>query len=344
MSVPASGLSSCASSTCIRWQGLTSVPPYSSHLYRLVRKIRKIPSRIGNAPAYIGRFARSLKADPVETLRSIPEVISSHLFDVTVEYQVEEDFGPAFHELLGLPWPCDELEHFHVVWADIERELAALGLAVGRWTYGQYSDADPALGAVTWCAVRHLRPEKVIETGVARGVTSRLILEAMSLNGDGHLWSVDLPHPLRPELHTETGSAVSSALRDRWTYVRGSSRSRLPALVSCLGNVDMFVHDSLHTARNMRFELRTVWPAIGRGGLVLVDDVENQSFRDFVQESGRPPSAVIRSADGPWMFGVLSKVGPTEHHADRLSTRVPTSAPLRQGVAQDADSSKGQRN
>jgi Methyltransferase domain len=303
------------------------MPPNCSHLRRLARKIRKIPSRIGSAPVYVGRFARSLEADPLETLRSIPEVISSHLFDVIVDYQVEEDFGPAFHELLGLPWPCAELEHFQVVWSDIERDLAALGLAVGRWTYGEYSDADPALGSVTWCAVRHLRPEKVIETGVARGVTSRLILEAMSLNGDGHLWSVDLPHPLRPELHNETGSAVSPEIRDRWTYVRGSSRSRLPALVSRLGKVDMFVHDSLHTARNMRFELRTVWPAMDRGGLVLVDDVENQAFRDFVQEAGGPPSAVIRSADGPWMFGVVSKVGPKEHHTDRLSTRVPISAP-----------------
>jgi hypothetical protein len=310
----------------------------------MVRKTGKIPSRIGGAPAYIGRFARSLKADPVETLRSIPEVISSHLFDVIVEYQAEEDFGPAFHDLLSLPWPCDEFENFHVVWSDIERELTALGLAVGRWTYGIYSDADPALGAVTWCAVRHLLPEKVIETGVARGVTSRLILEAMSLNGDGHLWSVDLPHPLRPELHNETGAAVPSAFRDRWTYVRGSSRSRLPALVSRLGQVDMFVHDSLHTARNMRFELSTVWPAMDHGGLVLVDDVENQSFRDFVQVSGGPPSAVIRSADGPWMFGVVSKVGPTEQHTDRLSARVATPAPLRQGVAQNTDSSHGQRN
>lgn len=319
------------------------MPPTSPHLSRLVRKTRRIPSRISGAPAYIGRFARAMKADPVETLRSIPEAVSSHLFDITVDYHVEEDFGPAFHELLGLPWPCDELDHFHTVWSDIERELTARGLAVGRWTYGEYSDADPALGSVTWCAVRHLRPKKAIETGVARGVTSRLILEAMSLNRDGHLWSVDLPHPLRPELHNETASAVPSACRDRWTYVRGSSRGQLQPLVSRLGRVDMFVHDSLHTARNMRFELRTVWPAMDSGGLVLVDDVENQSFRDFVRESGGPPSTVMRSADGPWMFGAVRKNAATAH-AGQLPARVPSSPLLRREVAHEAGTSNGQRS
>jgi hypothetical protein len=276
-------------------------------------------------------------------LRSIPETISSQLFDVTVDYQVEEEFGPAFHEMLGLPWPCAELDQFHKVWADIESELATIGLAFGRWTYGEYSDADPALGAVTWCAVRHLRPEKVIETGVARGVTSRLILEAMSVNGVGHLWSVDLPHPLRPELHSQTATAVPSSCRDRWTYVQGSSRKQLPPLVSRLDTVQMFVHDSLHTARNMRFELRTVWPAMNRGSLVLVDDVENQAFRDFVDESGGPPSVVMRSADGPWMFGAIRKNDVTGDGAGP-SARVPSSLSQRRGAPHAAGTSNGQRS
>ncbi len=315
--------------------------PSSSHLRRLVRKTRKIPSRIVKAPSHIGRYARALKTDPGETLRSIPESVSGHLFDVTVDYHVEEDFGAAFHELLGLPWPCAEHDRFKEVWMDIGRELASRGLAYGRWTYGEYSDADPALGAVTWCAVRHLRPKKVVETGVARGVTSRLILEAMSVIGDGHLWSVDLPHPLRPELHNETASAVSSACRDRWTYVRGSSRRQLPSLVSRLGNVDMFVHDSLHTARNMRFELRTVWPAMAPGGLILVDDVDNQAFRDFVRESGGPPSVVMRSDDGPWMFGAIRKHRATEQ-SGRLLAHAPTRLAACGGTADQPELFDGQ--
>ena len=268
--------------------GLTSMPP---HYHHLTSNCRARPGEFHHGSAVLLRTWDAslgpLKADPVETLRSIPEAVSSHLFDVTVEYSVEEDFGPAFHALARSSVAVRRSRRIRDVWASIEQHLATQGLAFGRWTYGEYSDADPALGAVTWCAVRHLRPEKVIETGVARGVTSRLILEAMALNGCGHLWSVDLPHPLRPELHHETAAAVPLACRDKWTYVRGSSRKQLPSLVSRLEKVDMFVHDSLHTARNMRFELRTVWPAMDAGSLALVDDVDNQAFRDFVRESGR---------------------------------------------------------
>jgi len=180
---------------------------------------------------------------------------------------------------------------------------------VWSWDLRGTQRCNAGLCAATWCAVRHLRPEKVLETCVARGVTSRVILEAMAINGAGHLWSIDLPHPFRPELHKETATAVSTAGRDRWTYVRGSSRSRLAALVSSLNGIDVFVDDSLHSGPNIRFELRTVWPALQRGDLALVDDVDNQAFGDFVREVGDPPSIVLRSADGPCMFGAIRKDG-----------------------------------
>ena len=228
---------------------------------------------------------------------------------------MEEDFGPAFHQMLGMPWPCSELEHFHRIWADIGRNAFGQGALIRSLDLRGVQRRRRGAGAASWCAVRHLQPAKVIETGVARGVTSRVILEAMSLNGIGHLWSVDLPHPFRPELHKETAAAVPTACRDRWTYVRGSSRSRLPSLVSGLREIDMFVHDSLHTGRNMRFELNTVWPAMHGGDLALVDDVDNQFFRDFVREAGEPPSTVMRSADGTYMFGAIRKARPVDHGA-----------------------------
>jgi hypothetical protein len=247
-----------------------------------------------------------LVSDPIETLLYAPEVLIRQL-DRSVAYDVEEDWGSAFHRLIGLPWPCPELEGFQRVWAEIGTELTAKGLAFGRYTYGEYSDADAGLAGAAWCAVRHLRPTTVVETGVARGVTSRVILEALSANVEGHLWSIDLPHPFAPELHHETASAVPGGRHDRWTYVRGSSRRRLPALLAQLVEIDLFVHDSLHTARNMRFEMNSAWAALRIGGVMLVDDVYNQSFRQFVGTAHPTESMVCRSADGTWMFGAARK-------------------------------------
>jgi hypothetical protein len=244
--------------------------------------------------------------DPVETLTYAPEVVFRQ-WDRAGVYEIEEHWAPAFHQLLGVPWPCLEVDLYQRVWAAIATELTAAGLATGRYTYGGYSDADAGLAGAAWCAVRHLRPGKVVETGVARGLTSRVILEALAANGKGHLWSVDLPHPFAPELHSQTGAAIPGGRHERWTYVRGSSRRRLPGLLSELGEIDMFVHDSLHSTRNMRFEMRLTWPAVAAGGIMLVDDVYNQSFGDFVRETHPIGSGVYRSADGTWMFGVARK-------------------------------------
>jgi hypothetical protein len=90
----------------------------------------------------------------------------------------------------------------------------------------------------------------------------------------------------------------------------------------------------------MRFELRTVWPAIDQGGLVLVDDVDNQAFRDFVQESGEPPSTVMRSGDGPWKFGAVRKDNRTRH-SGRLSDNVPTSLSANREMAHRTGISNG---
>jgi Methyltransferase domain len=268
---------------------------------------RALGRKLRAAPAGFPHAVRGIARDPIESLLYIPEQFS-HWIHVPVPYDVEEDWGPSMHAMIGCPWPCPEMEAYQELWGQINRELTAKGLEVGRWTYGGYSDGDPALSAAVWCAVRHLRPATVIETGVARGVTTRLILEAMAINGSGHLWSVDLPHLFgAPELDGQTGAAVPDQLRDNWTYVRGSSRRHLKPLIAQLGTVDLFIHDSLHTERNMRFEMKTVWTALRGGGLMLVDDVDKAAFRDFVAATKNRESNVYRSGDGPWLFGAIQR-------------------------------------
>jgi hypothetical protein len=74
-------------------------------------------------------------------------------------------------------------------------------------------------------------------------------------NGAGHLWSIDLP-PLARDLRRQVGIAVSKDSSDRWTYIHGLSRQRLPGLLSELGQIDLVVHDSLHSERNVRIPVR----------------------------------------------------------------------------------------
>ncbi len=138
-------------------------------------------------------------------------------------------------------------------------------------------DADPELARAVYIAVRSSRPERVVETGVARGITSRVILEAMERNGCGHLWSIDLPPQL--DQYADQWAAVVSDRR-RWTFICGSSRQVLPRLVQDLGSIDLFLQDS--AARNMRYEFELVWGAVRTGGLVIANNVgESNAFEAF---------------------------------------------------------------
>jgi Methyltransferase domain len=222
-------------------------------------------------------------------------------------YGALDDVARPLHEAIGAAWPCQISGSFDEVWDDIVTGLTASGVRVGLASYGGWSDCDRALAQAIWCIVGHMRPVKVIETGVAHGVTSRVILEGLERNGSGHLWSVDLP-AVDPVLHSEIGIAVPKNLRSRWTYVEGTSRERLPHLLADIQQLDLLVHDSLHTGRNLRFELDSAWPVVRPGGVVVVDDIDHSlGFRTFVEGAGPSAWFAARKVTGRALWGVAIK-------------------------------------
>jgi hypothetical protein len=196
------------------------------------------------------------------------------------------------------------------------QELEAKGIRVGPESFKRWNDGDAALVRAIWCLTRHLRPINVIETGVAHGVTSRFILEALERNGSGHLWSIDRP-PMQREWHEQIGVAVGDRSRHRWSYIRGSSRRRLPAVISRLGEIDIFVHDSAHSERNVRFEMDRAWAALRPGGAMVVDDIDaNRGFHTFTQSfsgyhsmicEAEPLRPDFRRFNNKGLFGIILK-------------------------------------
>jgi Methyltransferase domain len=262
----------------------------------------------------LGRMLRTFSADPITVGRALPGEFRQrwerHTADRVVKPKIEEAWDEWLHAWLGAAWPCPEGNRLDAVMADIGELLVAKGLGTGRHTYGWYSDADSALGRAVWCTTRHTHPDVVVETGVAHGVTSRIVLEALGRNDRGHLWSIDLPHPLDNRLHKDTGAAVTDACRGRWSYIEGSSRQRLPTLTATVGQVNIFIHDSLHTGKNVLFEMEQAASVMPSGAVMLVDDIgSHDGFVTFAKKHAKFQTMACASADGLGVFGIAVKVG-----------------------------------
>jgi methyltransferase family protein len=246
----------------------------------------------------LGRTARAVSSDPVEGLIGLHAKVAERkeLRAMRSEgpgtalmpwppcpYEVDENWEQMLHEFTGSPWPCPVSDDFWELWSRVMGSYEGKGVKLGRGAFGGWGDGDPGLVRAVWCLTHHLHPAKVVETGVARGITSRFILEALARNGTGHLWSIDLPTRDR-DLNAQIGSAVPEGLRNRWTYVRGSSRRRLGGLLSQLDEIDLFIHDSRHTTRNLLFELNHAWGALRPGGALVADDIDlNCGFHSFME-------------------------------------------------------------
>lgn len=161
-----------------------------------------------------------------------------------------------------------------------------------------------------YALVRAFKLQRIVETGVAHGASSACILSALERNGSGHLYSIDLPNAVYlsdEDLQVtdakaqDTGWLVKGGLRKNWTLMLGRSDELLPGLLSELGQIDLFLHDSEHTYATMMLEYTSAWPRLKGGGFLVSGDVKwNKSFDDFVNSRG----AVSRSASG---MGVVRK-------------------------------------
>jgi len=226
-----------------------------------------------------------LAADPVQIFMTVRDEYAAvrEAKGPRCQYSFDPEWEKRLHESLNLPWPCGSAAEFWEFWPSLIRELEAKGIDPGPSSFQWWNDGDAGLVRAIWCLIRHLKPQKVVETGVAHGVTSRCVLEALSRNGNGRLWSIDLP-PIDKFWRKQVGAAVGDGFGDQWTYIEGSSRRRLPELLAHLGRIDLFIHDSLHSERNVRFELDRACAAMGPHGAMVVDDVDaNWGFHTFTR-------------------------------------------------------------
>lgn len=112
--------------------------------------------------------------------------------------------------------------------------------------------------------IRQERPNTMIETGVESGYSSEHYLAAMDAVGKGHLYSCD-PAP-------SGFYDANQIVHPRFTLIRKRSQDCLPALVSQLGPLDLFLHDSAHDWETQTWEYYFAWKHVRSGGIIASDD------------------------------------------------------------------------
>lgn len=180
---------------------------------------------------------------------------------------------------------------------DREQQLREAHLKGGRANYAQFR-APLELYTLT----RWLRPAHIVEAGVSSGVSSFHFLLGLNRNRSGTLHSIDLPQTQSgPTLGANeslvsvppgrsSGWAMPSLSRARWDLRLGPSQELLPALVEELPQIDLFLHDDLHTPRHLAFELATIRPKLAPGAIVLADNTvwTGAAFPRFARQLGVP--------------------------------------------------------
>jgi hypothetical protein len=155
-------------------------------------------------------------------------------------------------------------------------------------------------GKILYGLVRALKPDYVIETGVAAGVSTSFFGAALIENGRGKLFSVELPPEVAGHRALADGSAyawheygvgwaipdeIRHDLRDRHQLILQDVRTALPSLLNELPYVDIFFHDDLHTPDHMYWEYDAVWPTLSPRGVLISDDA-NHGWIKFCVERG----------------------------------------------------------
>jgi predicted O-methyltransferase YrrM len=178
----------------------------------------------------------------------------------------------GFLEALG--WPADDVakvaDEFDEVTARLEERYAETeAIFPPRW------GVERATGLTLYGLARLLQPTTAVETGVADGRSSFIILTALERNGHGTLHSFDV----RPDAgslargHAQWNLTISDAQDPRRGFTEALER---------LDTIDLFLHDSDHAYRNQMFEYELVWPKIPAAGVLASDDVDlTKAYVDF---------------------------------------------------------------
>lgn len=159
-------------------------------------------------------------------------------------------------------------------------------------------DLGPGMSEFIFLCIVTKKPQFVIETGVAAGVSTDSILSAMQLNKSGCLVSLDITE--------KVGELIDDELKARWRLEILPELAREKSFVEILKSnhqASIFLHDSDHSASWQIKEFSHVVQHLPGVALILFDDISQElinliiadyaNYQILVIDENRKYSAII---------------------------------------------------
>jgi predicted O-methyltransferase YrrM len=198
---------------------------------------------------------------------------------------------------LGLTRGGSLASRYPEVWSNAEARTAAVPVAMG----------GAANVELLYDLVAAWRPDRVLETGVALGWSSLAILLAFASLDHGELVSIDMPYPGMNN-DAFVGIAVPPDLRERWSLFRRPDRDVLKSTLRRFGPIDLAHYDSDKSRPGREFAYPLLWSALRPGGILVSDDIaDNSVFHEFAAHVERAPIVIRKDVDN--CLGILVKPG-----------------------------------
>ena len=131
--------------------------------------------------------------------------------------------------------------------------------------FGKNFDCESGLASFLYAFVVKVKPSVVVETGIANGITTNVLMRALEKTG-GVLHSFDVDMRTK---NVYTGSG-------RWEFhiLKNNLERDLQLQVSKIGKVDLWIHDSNHGYNWQAFEYQLARESLNPDGLVVSDDID----------------------------------------------------------------------
>ena len=144
-----------------------------------------------------------------------------------------------------------------------------------------------------WYAlVRALEPQHVVETGTQMGLGSCAIAAALLRNGHGRLTTIDI--------EPEAGYLIG----DPWAGVVDRRTGSSVDIIGGLEDVDLFIHDSLHTYDFETQEFAAVEQRLSGGAVILSDNAHaTAALSNWAEKTGRHYLFFKEQPAGHWWPG-----------------------------------------